>query len=98
MARIEEIEGKNNIRVSKGYKPSIEETKSKLRESIVLRRQGSTDQVVNLKPIRIGSILDEFESVQLFGSILNIFEWAELLKKTQNSPWIHVLGLLFMKN
>ena len=46
MARIEEIEGKNNIRVSKGYKPSIEETKSKLRESIVLRRQGSTDQVV----------------------------------------------------
>ena len=43
MARIEAIEGGNNIRVSNGYKPSIEETKSKIRESIVLRRQGSMD-------------------------------------------------------
>ena len=66
MARIEEIEGRNNIRVSKGYKPSIEEKKSKLRESIVLRRQGYTDQVVKLKPIRIGSILNELESIQLW--------------------------------
>ena len=32
---IEALEGGNNIRVSKGYKPSIEETKSKIRESIV---------------------------------------------------------------
>ena len=47
MARTEAIDGQNNIRVSKGYKPSIEETKSKIRESIVLRRQGSTDQAVS---------------------------------------------------
>ena len=49
MARIEAIEGNNNIRVSKGYKPTIEETKSKIRESIVLRRQGSMDLPVQLK-------------------------------------------------
>ena len=49
MARIEAIEGGNNIRVSKGYKPSIEETKSKIRESIVLRRQGSMNLPVLLR-------------------------------------------------
>ena len=39
MARIEAIEGGNNIRVSKGYKPSIEETKSKIKHGTVLREQ-----------------------------------------------------------